>query len=136
MLLVQQPKEGETLEAYSKKLQTHGSFEPFTPAQCPAQPCIALKGVQPGVYKSDGDGHPELVFFERGQPEFPGLIFETPMELPKADASAGPHYYRPSQIQQRIPGKLYYVVSLDTASSIEEPAVKDFEFFLQNLTVE
>jgi len=136
MLLVQQPKEGETLEAYAKKLQTNGSYEPFTPARCPAPPCIAIKGVQPGVYKSDGDGRPELVFLERDQPEFPGLIFESPLELPKGDGSAGAHFYHPSQIQQRIPGKLYYVVSLDTASSIEAPAVKDYEFFLENLTVE
>jgi hypothetical protein len=26
--------------------------------------------------------------------------------------------------------------STDTASSVEEPALKDFDFFLQNLTVE
>ena len=35
-----------------------------------------------------------------------------------------------------MPGKLYYLVLLDTASSIEEPALKDFDFFLENLTVE
>jgi hypothetical protein len=45
-------------------------------------------------------------------------------------------YYRPNQIQQRISGKLYYLVLLDTAASIEEPALKDFDFFLKNLTVE
>jgi hypothetical protein len=35
-----------------------------------------------------------------------------------------------------MPGKLYYLVMLDTAASIEEPAMKDFDFFLENLTVE
>ena len=45
-------------------------------------------------------------------------------------------FNRPSQIQQRIPGRLLYIVLLDTAASIEEPALKDFDFFLQNLTVE
>jgi hypothetical protein len=135
MLLVQQPKEDETLEAYSKKFQTRGAFDSFAP-QCPAQPCIAVKGVQPGVYKGDGDGRPRLVFFERDEPEFPGLIFESPLELPKPDGTGGAKIYRPDQTQQRIPGKLYYLVTLDTASSIEEPALKDFEFFLQNLTVE
>ena len=135
MLLVQQPRENETLEAYAKKFQTHGAFESFAP-QCPAQPCIAVKGVQPGVYKGDGDGRPRLVFFERDEPEFPGLIFESPLELPKPDGTGGAKVYRPDQSQQRIPGKLYYLVTLDTASSIEEPALKDFEFFLRNLTVE
>jgi len=136
MVLVQQAGENGTLEDYSKKFETHGSFEPFAPPQCPAQSCIAVKGVQPGVYKGDGDGRPRLVFFERDEPEFPGLVFESPLELPKPESGSGPAYYRPSQIQQRIPGKLFYVVTLDTASSIEEPALKDFEFFLENLTVE
>ncbi len=58
-----------------------------------------------------------------------------PFRSPRRTKRAG-GFNRPSQVQQRIPGKLYYVVSLDTASSIEAPAVKDFEFFLQNLTVE
>jgi len=48
----------------------------------------------------------------------------------------GPQAFHPGQIHQRIPGKLYYLVLLDTAASIEEPAMKDYDFFLQNLTVE
>jgi len=88
------------------------------------------------MYKKDGDGHGRIVVFERDQPEFPGLIFEAPLEMPKSDGSESMKYYRPSQTQQRIPGKLYYLVMLDTAASIEEPAMKDFNFFLENLTVE
>jgi hypothetical protein len=72
----------------------------------------------------------------RNEPEYPGLIFEAALEIPKPEAGKGPQFFRPSQIQQRIPGKLYYPVMLDTAASIEEPAMKDFDFFLQNLTVE
>ena len=64
------------------------------------------------------------------------MIFERPYEIPKSDGKDGLSYYRPNQTQQRIPGKLYYLVLLDTAASIEEPAVKDFNFFLENLTVE
>ena len=74
--------------------------------------------------------------FERDQPESPGLIFEAPLEIPKSEGGEGVKYYRPSQIQQRIPGKLYYLVMLDTAASIEGPAMKDFDFFLDNLTME
>jgi hypothetical protein len=135
-MLVQQPKENETLQEFSKKFLKSGMFEPFTPARCPAATCIALKGVQPGMYKDDGDGHGRIVIFERDQPEFPGLTFEVPLSMPKSDAKESTHAYHPGQIQQRIPGKLYYVVLLDTAASIEEPAMKDFDFFLTNLTVE
>jgi hypothetical protein len=136
LLLVQQPKENETLQEFSKKFLKDGTFEPFTPTRCPAVTCIAMKGVQPGMYKEDGDGHGRIVIFERDQPEFPGLIFEVPLSLPKSDAKEGTHAYHPGQIQQRIPGMLYYVVLLDTAASIEEAAMKDFDFFLANLTVE
>jgi hypothetical protein len=136
LLLVKQPERNETLQDFSKSFTKKGSFEPFTLARCPAATCIAMKGVQPGMYKENGDGHGKIVVFERDQPEFPGLIFETPREISKSDGGEGVNYYRPNQIQQRIPGKLYYLVLLDTAASIEEPAMKDFDFFLENLTVE
>ena len=135
MLLVQQPKENETLEVYAKKFQGHGTLS----RSCPLgvlRSLVSLKGVQPGAYKSEGDGRRRMVFFEREQPEFPGLIFESPEALPEPDANSGTQIYRPTPRQQRIPGKLFYLVSLDTTSTIEEPALKDFDFFLQNLTVE
>jgi hypothetical protein len=136
LLLVQQPKEGESMEEYAKKFQKDGTFEPDPALHCPVAHCIVLKGVQPKMYKKDGDGHGRLVIFERDEPEFPGLIFESPQGPPKPTTGGGPAYYRPIQTQERMPGKLYYLVLLDTASSIEEPAVKDYEFFLQNLTAE
>jgi hypothetical protein len=136
LVMVQQPEKGETLEAYSKRFQTKGTFAAFTPSRCPAEQCIAVKGIRPGGYGQDGDGHGWMVIFERSQPQFPGLVFESPWQIPKSDDSTGPKYYRPRQMQERIPGKLYYVVLLDTAASIEGPAMKDFESFLQQLTVE
>jgi hypothetical protein len=136
LLLVQQPKENETLQEFSKKFMTDGTFEPDALLRCPAASCIAMKAVQPDMYKKDGDGHGRIVIFESNQPKFPGLIFETPLTLPKSGDNNGVQAYHPGQIQQRIPGKLYYLVLLDTAASIEEPAMKDFDFFLANLTVE
>jgi hypothetical protein len=136
-LLVKQPEGNETLQEFSKKYQRGGAIETFAPVRCPAAECIAVTNVRPEMYGEDGGGHGRWIFFERDQPDFPGLIFEGPQELPKADGGEEKtFYYRPGQTQQRIPGKLYYVVLLDTAASIEEPALKDFDFFLQNLTVE
>jgi hypothetical protein len=136
LLIVQQSKEGESLDNYSKKFMTDGTFTPAPELHCPASNCIALKGVQPGMYKKDGDGHSRLVVFERDEPAFPGLIFESAIAPPKVDPSKGIQVFRPVPKQGRIPGKLFYVVILDTAASIEEPAIKDFNFFLENLTVE
>jgi hypothetical protein len=136
LVMVRQPKEGESLLDFAKKFLTDGTFLPDSALRCPAQDCIAMKGIQRGMYKADGDGHGRVVIFEREQPDFPGLIFESPQGPPQPKAGAGPVAYHPDQIQQRIPGKLYYLVLLDAAASIEEPALKDFDFFLQNLTVE
>ena len=136
MVMVQQPANGETLEEYSKRFQTKGSFVPFTPSRCPADRCIAVQGTMPGGYGKDGDGHGLMVIFERNEPQFPGLIFESPSQPSPSAGGTGMAYYRPGQTQQRIPGQLYYLVLLDTAASIEEPAMKDFELFLQQLTVE
>jgi hypothetical protein len=136
LLLVKQPEQNQTLEDFSKKFAKGGTFEPFTLSRCPAAACIAMKGLQGGMYGKDGDGHGRIVVFERDQPEFPGLIFESPSEPPKPIAGEDAKFYRPSQTQQRIPGRLYYLVLLDTAASIEDPAMKDFDFFMNNLSVE
>ena len=136
LLLVRQAQEDETLQEFAAKFAKEGTFEPFAPSKCPAADCVALKGVQPGMYGKNGDGHGRIVAFERDQPAFPGLIFETPSQPSTQGAAPGPSFYRPDQTQQRMPGKLYYLVVLDTAASIEEPALKDFDFFLQNLVVE
>ncbi|HMG88286.1 MAG TPA: hypothetical protein VK574_21330 [Terracidiphilus sp.] len=136
LLMVQQAPPGQSLGEYAKKFTHKGKFEPFAPSRCPATACLAMKGVQPGMYKADGDGHGHILVFERDEPEFPGLLFESPWEPPKTDPDKGTQYFHPSQTQKRIPGKLFYVVIVDMAASIEAPSMKDYELFLKDLTVE
>ena len=135
MLMVQQPKDGEDLEQYSMRFRHRGTFTPFEPVRCPAEKCIALKAVQPGMYGEDGDGHGRVVFFERDQPAYPDLALEAPTSLPTTSGNET-QTFRPGKIQGRIPGRLYYLVLLDAAASIEEPAMKDYDLFLRSLTVE
>jgi hypothetical protein len=136
MLMVKQPEKNETLQTFSRRFMTKGTFEPVDAPRCPADTCISIKGVQPGTYKGDGDGYAYLVFFERNQPEYPGLVFEAPVDITKPDQEGKTQVFHPTQEQERIPGKLYYMVLLDTAASIEGPAMKDYAFFLEHLTVE
>jgi hypothetical protein len=137
MLLVQRPKDGETLQDYANKFMMKGdSLTPFSPTKCPAEKCLAYEAVQAGMYQEDGGGRGRLVIFERDEPQFPGLMFESPTGPPQPNEKDKGQYYRPSQVQRRIPGKLYYVVLLDTSASVEQPALADFDFFLKNLTVE
>jgi hypothetical protein len=136
LLLVRQAKPGQTLEDFASGFDRDATFTTFTPVRCPAERCIAEIGVKAGAYQENGDARGRYVFFERDQPEFPGLIFESPSQLPLKEGKTSPQSFAFTPIQQRMPGKLFYLVVLDTAASIEEPAMKDFDFFLQNLTVE
>jgi len=136
LVLVKRPQGDETLEEFAARFSVKGHFEPFTASRCPADNCIALRGVQPGMYGKDGDGHGLILAFERTQPDFPGLLFESPWELPKPAGEAGTAAFRPDQVKGRIPGRLYYLVVLDAAASIEGPAVKDLDLFLKGLVVE
>jgi addiction module HigA family antidote len=56
LLLLKQPEGNETLQEFSKKFLTNGTFEPFAASRCPADTCIAMKGLQPGMYGRDGKG--------------------------------------------------------------------------------
>jgi hypothetical protein len=136
LLLVRQAKPGQTLENFAAGFDRDATFTAFAPVRCPAERCIAEIDVKAGAYHENGDGRGRLVFFERDQPEFPGLTFESPSQLPLKEGRAGPESFAFTPIQQRMPGRLFYLVVLDTAASIEEPALKDFSFFLENLTVE
>jgi hypothetical protein len=136
LVIAQRPPKNETLQQFAESFATKGTFRPFTPANCPASKCIGLMGDRPGLYGKEGDGREQIVVFERDEPSYPGLIFEAPLDSGKSASSAGSIVLRPDQIPERMPGKLYYLVALDTSSSIEEPADKDFGFFLANLTVE
>jgi hypothetical protein len=136
LVMVQQPEAGEALQEYSKRFMSDGKFEPDLQLKCPVTNCIAMKAIQPQMYVKNGGGHGRLIVFERDQPEYPGLIFEGVRDSSSALQSGENRITHLPEIQQRIPGKLYYVLVLDTAASIEEPAMKDFDFFLTNLVVE
>ena len=136
LMMVKAPEGDESLEDFARQFSAKGMFVPFTASRCPSERCIALKGVQAGMYGEEGDGHGRIIAFERSQPDYPGLAFEAPWELPKTDGAAGPKTYRPDQIKARMPGKLYYLVVLDTAASTEEPATADLDLFLKDLVAE
>ena len=137
IIVVKQPASNETLQDLFKKYITKAdAYTPITPSKCPVASCAGMIATLKNMYGVDGDGKVTMVAFERDQPEFPGLIFEAPMEIPKSNGGEQVQYYHPNKTQQRMPGKLYYLIMLDAASLIDGPAMKDFDFFLENLTVE
>ncbi len=135
LVIVRRPDAQETLADFLHKFATKGTFSTIEAPHCPASTCLAMKGLQPGRYGKDGDSLPRIVAFAADQPPYPGLIFETPAGPPTSSAK-GIQYFRPDQTLQRIPGTLYYLVGLDTASSIEPQAAADFAWFLQHIQAE
>jgi len=134
-VIVRRPAGPETLVDFLHRFTKTGSFTPMRASICPAGTCLAVKGLQQGEYGRNGDGLPRMVALTGEPPAYPGLIFEAP-EGPPSSTANSIQYYRPNQILERIPGKLYYLVGLDTASSIESSAAADYEWFLQHFEVE
>lgn len=135
IVIVREPDGQETLADFLHRFTTKGTFAPIPAPTCPAGTCLSMKGLQQGRYGKDGDSVPRVIAFAADAPAYPGLAFETP-EAPPSSSDKGVQYYRPSQVLQRMPGKLYYLVGLDTASSIESNAAVDYEWFLQHVRVE
>jgi hypothetical protein len=136
VILVRRPDGDETLAQFLSRFTAKGTFSPVTPGRCPATGCLAVQGIQAGVYREDGDSHPHILVFERDEPRYPGLLFEQPTGPEASSGTSGVQYFRRETRLHRIPGKLFYVIALDTASSIEADAVKDYQFILDNLQVE
>jgi hypothetical protein len=134
LLMVQRPTGSETLADYAHRFTTKGTFSPMPVPHCPATDCLAMQGDEPGVYGTDGDSHPHIVVFERDEPPNPGLLLESPADPPQG--GQGLRYLRPDRMLHRMPGKLYYVIALDTAASIETGAIGDLDYFLAHFQVE
>jgi hypothetical protein len=138
LVFVRPAKDGEDLAQFAKTLlKTAKTLEHVEPLFCPAKTCFSVHGVTPALYKAGGDGHAFAVAFESKEPPFPGLEFEEPTGLPKpSNTASGPQYYRPKQRMKRLPGTLYYLVLLDTATSILDVAKTDYVSVLKSIKVE
>lgn len=136
MMLVARPEPGETFEQFEQKITANAVVQPLDTVYCPAENCQSFLLVGKGMYKENGDGRSRNLFFQRNEPQYPGLIFESPLSLPSQEGKEGMSVYTPPQVLKRMSGPLYYLIMLDTASSIENDAVKDFDFVVRNMKVE
>jgi hypothetical protein len=96
--------------------------------RCPGARCIGYSNTIPGIYGKDGDGVGLAIAFEREQPEFPGLALEQPLPAVKAPDASTP--------LGRYPGRMLFVVQLDSAASVAGPARAELQRFLSGLVVE
>ncbi|MCK5741556.1 MAG: hypothetical protein KAH48_05010 [Chlorobi bacterium] len=78
------------------------------------------------MYQDWGGGHFNVIGIEREFPAYPGKLFERPIPIPN-DKGKDMKYYRASSSYNRLPGKLYYVLILDTCEDIYEDSFKIFK---------
>jgi hypothetical protein len=135
LVIVRQPKAGESLNDFLQSFLRGDSAKTGTVVACPSQECLASEIVRPSGYKAEGDARFFLTVFKRESPERPGLLFEQPAGLPVWD-SKEPQFFHPTERLLRLDGTLYYLVGLDTADSVLEKARKDYEAFLKGIKVE
>jgi hypothetical protein len=139
MLLSQPAEAGETLNDFVHKFLKGKSATAVAASgvRCPVTTCVAYEVSDKEMYANEGGAHLVVEAFERDMPEFDGLIFERPESPPKAGEKQNEMvYFRADEEYHRLPGKLYYLVLLDSNVSIFDAANQDYEFFLKSMRVE
>ncbi len=144
LLMAKRPAEGQSLDDFVKSfLKDHDVFSAdktqvstASDLPCPVEHCLSLDLLVPGIYWKQGGAHILVVAFERGQPRYDGLPFEKPQGPPITKPQEQPVAFHFAYISHRIPGKLYYLVLLDSNQQIFANSKPEFDQFLKSLVVE
>ena len=139
MMMSQPAGPGETLNDFVQKFLKgkYASAVATAGLHCPATACVAYEILNKDMYAKEGGAHLMVEAFERDMPEFDGLIFERPLSPPMAGQKQNETvYFHPDEEFHRLPGKVYYVVLLDSNVSIFEASKQDYDFFLKSMRVE
>jgi hypothetical protein len=136
LVLVRTAKQNETLDDFAKEFLKEFVLKPATVGECPTKECNSYEGSKQGGYGKEGDAHAILTVFRSDAPQYPGLLFEKPSSPPESKDSSQVKYYHPNEVMHRLPGTVYYLVMLDSASSVLEKAKQDYVQFLKDMRVE
>lgn len=138
LLMAKSPAtESQSLDDFAKSF-LKGRSAQLSPLQslCPATSCLAFDVRLPDMYPDQGGGHILLVAFESEQPRYDGLLLEKPQGPPLQGTQPGPVAFRAEPNFRRIPGRLFYLVVLDSNEKIFASSKPMFDAFLQSLIVE
>jgi len=144
LLMAERPTQGQSLDEFVKSFLTRNdvfnddktkvSTAPDLP--CPVEHCLSLDLLVPGIYWKQGGAHILVVAFERDEPRYDGLPFEEPQGPPVTKPTETPVAFHFNYVFHRIPGKLYYLVLLDSNQQIFAASKPEFDDFLKSLVVE
>lgn len=144
LLMARTPPEGQSLDDFARSyLKDHDVFNDdrtkvstASDLPCPVEHCLSLDIVVPGIYFKQGGAHFLILAFERDQPRYDGLTFEKPQGPPTVKPQETPVTFHFNYIFHRIPGKLYYLVLLDSNQQIFANSKPEFDQFLKSVVVE
>jgi hypothetical protein len=126
----------ESFDDFRESILKKFKYAPGSIDFCSRMNCEAYDVSAP-FYPDEGGAHLFVIFMERSEPDFPGLIFEYPHAFPPGDHDAsGPKYYHADASFTRLKGKIRYAIVLDSCVSIYPGAKKYFDSFLKNLVIE
>lgn len=141
-------KPTETLDAFAHRIlagfsqgmvkdPSHANQTPLTGVQCPVATCLTFEVISDNLYKTEGGAHLLAVFFQSDMPAIPGLLFETPQQIPKVpNFQLQPGLFRPEDVIQRFDGTLYTFVTLDANQDIYTRSRTDFADLLKSFVVD
>ncbi len=123
--------EGQSLQQFSEGFTKSKNIKPVSFNVGQINNYIAYEITDPAIYADMGGSHNYAIFFERTEPEFAGMLLETPMALPKSSGT-NVAYYRAPQRYVRLKDKIYYMILLDTCEDIHDQSLAVFKDFLKN----
>jgi tetratricopeptide (TPR) repeat protein len=136
LVLVRVPDQGQTLQQFLDM------FTAKTPDRKKTSTTLnkiygglAYEMRDPATYPDCGGSHGYAIAFERDVPQYPGMKFEMPLQIPK-NGDGKVSYYTMEKKYARLNTKLYYFILLDSCEHIHDESLAVFNKFLDELVVE
>ena len=92
---------------------------------------VAYEITDKSLYPDMGGGHLYIIGIERNEPEYPGLLLESPTTL-KNDEKNQLQVYRLLECKERFKGKIFYVFLFDSCEDIYQQSFAVFKSFFDN----
>ncbi|HEV7621008.1 MAG TPA: hypothetical protein VGO09_04710, partial [Flavisolibacter sp.] len=96
----------------------------------PYNQAIAYEIKSNKMYPDWGGEHSHLIGIEREEPSYPGLLLEKPLTLP-FEKEGETKYYLPNEQKGRFPGRIFYIILLDSCEDIYLETRDVFETMLK-----
>ena len=125
-LLMKVADNNETLENYLSNFVSKYPDKKKIPFSDKYDKLIAYEIHDKTMYQDIGGGHLYMIGVERKMPEYPGLLLESPVTLPKG-TSDQVNYYTASESKNRFNGKIFYAIMLDSCEDINEQSFAIFK---------